>query len=158
MKFKMQILMENDDGDSILLAENIEFERKNSSVENLGLSLAESKELLRKTQQTMVREQVSQPVSMDAEGVSANEPSVEDPARPRRGRRRRPYGKHERPAATELVFVETDPNRIPSPEPIQNALENPDVQRDRPARRRNRELPPSEPLMQVETQKSDSIN
>ena len=115
-------------------------------------------EMLPSSPPEMVREQVSQPVSTAAEGVSANEPSVEDPARPRRGRRRRPYGKHERPAATELVFVETDPNRIPSPEPIQNALENPDVQRDRPARRRNRELPPSEPLMQVETQKSDSIN
>jgi hypothetical protein len=58
MKFKMQILVENDDGDKILLAENIEFERGKSSLENLGLSLAESKELLRKTQQTMVREQV----------------------------------------------------------------------------------------------------
>ena len=58
MKFKMQILVENDDGYEILLAENIEFERGKSSLENLGLSLAESKELLRKTQQTMVQEQV----------------------------------------------------------------------------------------------------
>ncbi len=58
MKFKMQILVENDDGDEILLAENIEFERGKSSLENLGLSLAESKELLRKTQQAMVHEQV----------------------------------------------------------------------------------------------------
>lgn len=58
MKFKMQILVENDDGNEILLAEHIEFERGKSSLENLGLSLAESKELLRKTQQAMVREQV----------------------------------------------------------------------------------------------------
>ncbi|MCY7344867.1 MAG: ISKra4 family transposase, partial [Pyrinomonadaceae bacterium] len=58
MKFKIRILVENDDGNEILLAENIEFERGNSSLENLGLSLAESKELLRKTQQVMVREQV----------------------------------------------------------------------------------------------------
>ena len=58
MKFKIRILVENDNGDEILLTENIEFERKNSSLENLGLSLAESKELLRKTQQTMVAEQV----------------------------------------------------------------------------------------------------
>lgn len=58
MKFKMRILVENDDGDEILLAENIEFERKNSSLENLGLILAESKELLRKTQQAIVHEQV----------------------------------------------------------------------------------------------------
>jgi len=54
----MQIVIESDDGDQILLAENIEFERESSAVKNLGLSLAESKELLRKTQQTMVREQV----------------------------------------------------------------------------------------------------
>jgi len=46
MKFKMQILVENDDGNEILLAENIEFERGKSSLENLGLSLAESKALL----------------------------------------------------------------------------------------------------------------
>lgn len=58
MKFKMRILVENDEGNEILLAENIEFERESSSVENLGLSLSESKELLRKTQQTMVKEQV----------------------------------------------------------------------------------------------------
>ena len=58
MKFKMRILVENDDGNEILLAENIEFERGKSSLKNLGLSLAESKELLRKTQQTMVKEQV----------------------------------------------------------------------------------------------------
>jgi hypothetical protein len=54
----MRVLVENDDGDEILLAENIEFERESSALENLGLSLAESKELLRKTQQTMVQEQV----------------------------------------------------------------------------------------------------
>lgn len=58
MKFKIQILVENDVGDEILVAENIEFERKNSSLENLGLSLVESKELLQKTQQTMVQGQV----------------------------------------------------------------------------------------------------
>lgn len=58
MKFKMRILVENDDGDEILLAEHIEFERESSSVENLGLSLSESKELLRKAQQAMVAEQV----------------------------------------------------------------------------------------------------
>lgn len=58
MKFKMRILVESDDGNEILLAENIEFERGKSSLESLGLSLAESKELLRKTQQTVVKEQV----------------------------------------------------------------------------------------------------
>src|SRR5258708_5038330 len=58
MKFRIQFLIENDDGDEVLLTESIEYERESSSVENLGLSLSESKELLRKTQQTMVKEQV----------------------------------------------------------------------------------------------------
>lgn len=60
MKFKVRILVENDDGDEVLLTENIEFERKNSSLENLGLSLAESKKLLCKTQQAMVKEQAGE--------------------------------------------------------------------------------------------------
>ena len=58
MKFRVQVLLENDDGDEDLLMECIELERENSSVENLGLSLAESKELLRKTQQKIVEKQV----------------------------------------------------------------------------------------------------
>ncbi len=58
MKFKMRILVENDDGDEVLLTESIKFERESSSVENLGLRLSESKELLRKAQQAMVHEQV----------------------------------------------------------------------------------------------------
>lgn len=58
MKFKMRILVENDDGDEVLLTESIEYERESSSVENLGLSLSESKQLLQKTQQAMVAEQV----------------------------------------------------------------------------------------------------
>ncbi len=58
MKFRVRILVENDDGDEVLLTESIEFERESSSVENPGLSLSESKELLRKTQQAMVAEQV----------------------------------------------------------------------------------------------------
>lgn len=58
MKFRVQVLVENDAGDEVLLTESIEIKRESSSVENLGLSLAESKELLRKTQQAIVAEQV----------------------------------------------------------------------------------------------------
>lgn len=58
MKFRVQVLMENDFGDEVLLTECIKLERESSSVENLGLSLAESKELLRKTQKAMVAVQV----------------------------------------------------------------------------------------------------
>ena len=60
MKFRVQILVENDVGDEVLLTDSIELERENSSVEKLGLSLAESKELLQKTQQVMIEKQVEQ--------------------------------------------------------------------------------------------------
>ncbi len=58
MKFKVRVLVENDEGDKVLLTENIEFNRESSSLENLGLSLAESKELLQKTQRVVIEEQV----------------------------------------------------------------------------------------------------
>lgn len=57
MKFKVQILVENDFGGEVI-NESIEFERANSSIENLGLSLMESKEMLRNIQQTIVGEQI----------------------------------------------------------------------------------------------------
>ncbi|MEO6023956.1 MAG: Rne/Rng family ribonuclease [Burkholderiales bacterium] len=109
-------------------------------------------------------EMVNEPVAQQLE-VSANDDpadiqqSADDVARPRRSGRRRPNGKHERPApATALVFVETDPNRIAAPEPQQSAPEDMAPRRNRTPRRRNRELPPSEPLMQVETDKSDHLS
>ena len=58
MKFKMQLVIESDDGDRVLTAQVSEWKRDGSTVENLGLSLAESKELLRKTQQTIIEKQV----------------------------------------------------------------------------------------------------
>lgn len=58
MKFKMQIVIESDDGNQVLTSNVSEWERNAATVENLGLSLTESKELLRKTQQVMVEEQV----------------------------------------------------------------------------------------------------
>jgi hypothetical protein len=76
--------------------------------------------------------------------------------RPRNPRRRRQFGgRHERPAPAELVIVETDPNRLPVQEPVvERAMAMP--QRDRPPRRPRHEVPPAEPLVQVETQKADS--
>ena len=109
-------------------------------------------------------EPVREPVTQPTEFATHTEPlnsdlGTDDPARPRRSPRRRPDGKHERPApATELVFVETDPNRIAAPEPQQQATEDAATRRSRTPRRRNRELPPSEPLMQVETGKSDQVS
>jgi len=58
MKFKMQIVIESDDGNQVLTSNVSDWERNTATVENLGLSLTESKELLRKTQQVMVQEQV----------------------------------------------------------------------------------------------------
>lgn len=58
MKFRVRVLVENDAGDEVLLTESVEFDRQSSSIENLGHSLTESKELLCKTQQTMIKEQV----------------------------------------------------------------------------------------------------
>jgi DNA-directed RNA polymerase subunit RPC12/RpoP len=58
MKFKMQIVIESDDGNQVLTSNVSEWERNTATVENMGLSLTESKELLRKTQQVMVQEQV----------------------------------------------------------------------------------------------------
>ncbi len=60
MKFRVRVLVENDDGDEVILTESIEMERENSSLENLGLSLAESKELLRNTQRAIIEEQVKE--------------------------------------------------------------------------------------------------
>ncbi len=75
---------------------------------------------------------------------------------PRPPRRRSQFGgRHERPASAELVFVETDPNRAPSPEPVAE-LEAGAPRRERPPRRHRHGVPAAEPLMQVETQKSDS--
>ncbi len=75
---------------------------------------------------------------------------------PRNPRRRRQFGgRHERPAAAELVIVETDPNRLPVTEPLaEMVMATP--RRDRPPRRPRHDAPPVEPLLQVETQKSDS--
>ena len=60
MKFKLQMVIESDDGNQILTRDVSEWERNAAIVENLGLSLSEAKELLRKTQQMMVREQVQE--------------------------------------------------------------------------------------------------
>lgn len=60
MKFRVRVLVENDVGDEVLLTESIEFEQESSSVENLGLSLSESTELLQKTQQAMVAQHVKE--------------------------------------------------------------------------------------------------
>ena len=90
------------------------------------------------------------------EGPTQNNEVQDGPRQPRNPRRRRQFGgHHERPASSELVIVETDPNRSPPPEPVANiVLDTP--RRERTARRPRHDAPPAEPLMQVETQKTES--
>ena len=82
--------------------------------------------------------------------------SHDDGQRSRNPRRRRQFGgRHERPGASELTIVETDPSRLPIAEPVAElVMDTP--QRERPPRRQRRETPPPEPLVQVETQKVES--
>jgi ribonuclease E len=89
-------------------------------------------------------------------GAPSYPQSSEETQRPHHPRRRRQYGgRHERPASSELVIVETDPSRQVMPEPVvELAVDAP--RRERPPRRQRHELPPAEPLVQVETQKADS--
>ena len=60
MKFKMQMVIESDNGDEVLTRNISVWERDAATVEKLGLNLAESKEFLQKTQQAMVEKQVGE--------------------------------------------------------------------------------------------------
>ncbi len=89
-------------------------------------------------------------------GMSNPSENDEESQWPRNPRRRRQFGgRHERPTASELVIVETDPNRLPvAAEPVlEPALDMP--RRERPPRRPRREASAAEPLVQVETDKAD---
>ena len=98
--------------------------------------------------------EITKPVVNDG-GASNPSQSQEESQRPRNPRRRRQFGgRHERPASSELVIVETDPNQLPVAEAVvELALDTP--RRERPPRRPRREAPPAEPLVQVETDKAD---
>ena len=96
------------------------------------------------------------PVSTNGDASAVQSEPGDETRPPRNPRRRRQFGgRHERPGATELVIVETDPNRQPVAEPVaEMAPETP--RRDRPPRRPRHSAAPVESLMQVETQKSDN--
>ena len=105
--------------------------------------------------------QTAAPVQDTPANVNGDSPAFQGESRdesrtPRNPRRRRQFGgRHERPASTELVFVETDPNRLPTPEPVADFAMDP-PRRERPPRLPRHNTPPAEPLLQVETQKTDS--
>jgi hypothetical protein len=60
MKFKVQVLVESDSGDTKVVQEVMLLERSTLQPENLGLTLAEGKDLLDGVQRTLVEQQVSE--------------------------------------------------------------------------------------------------
>ncbi len=106
------------------------------------------------TQYAAPVQEVTNHASHDAPALQSEAHDENRP--PRNPRRRRQFGgRHERPAASELVIVETDPNRTATQEPVvMVAAES--ARRERPPRRPRNNASPAEPLMQVETQKSDN--
>lgn len=60
MKIKIQVVVELDNGKIQVIQEVTQFERGSLRPENLGLSLAEAKTLLKNTQSTLVEQQVAE--------------------------------------------------------------------------------------------------
>jgi hypothetical protein len=60
VKFKIQVVVESDSGETQLIQEVLEIEKGNLQPENLGLTLAQSKELLLQTQRSIVEQQIAE--------------------------------------------------------------------------------------------------
>ena len=58
MRVKLQLVMCNDEGDEETVTDVIAFNKPNQRIEHLGLSLAESKELLSTLQRHLLQQQV----------------------------------------------------------------------------------------------------
>jgi hypothetical protein len=59
MKIKIQVVIELENGQTQVIQEVAQIERGALQPENLGLSLAEAKTLLQKTQSTLIEQQVA---------------------------------------------------------------------------------------------------
>ena len=59
MKIKIQVVVELENGQTQVIQEVAQIERGALQPENLGLSLAEAKTLLHKTQSTLIEQQVA---------------------------------------------------------------------------------------------------
>ena len=59
MKLRLQLLMESDTGEIITTEEVIQLERHSLQPEEVGLTLADAKQILSQVQRTMVQEQVA---------------------------------------------------------------------------------------------------
>lgn len=59
MKFKIQVVVESESGETQLIQEVLQIEKGNLQPENLGLTLAQGKELLLQTQPSIVNQQIT---------------------------------------------------------------------------------------------------
>ncbi|MBD2451267.1 hypothetical protein H6G76_29910 [Nostoc sp. FACHB-152] len=59
MKFKIQVVVESESGETQLIQEILQIEKGNLQPENLGLTLAQGKELLLQTQRSIVNQQIA---------------------------------------------------------------------------------------------------
>ena len=66
MKVKLQVVIESDEGATEIVENVIHIERGTLCPEDLGLTLAEARELLQNVQQIMVERQVSQYLAQHA--------------------------------------------------------------------------------------------
>ncbi len=60
MKFKIQVVVESESGETQLIQEILQIEKGNLQPENLGLTLAQGKELLLQTQRSIVNQQIAE--------------------------------------------------------------------------------------------------
>lgn len=60
MKFKVQVVVESESGENQLIQEVLQIEKGNLQPENLGLALAQGKELLLQTQRSIVERQIEE--------------------------------------------------------------------------------------------------
>lgn len=60
MKFKVQIVVESESGETQLIQEVAQIEKGDLQPENLGLTLAQAKELLLQTQRTIAAQQITE--------------------------------------------------------------------------------------------------
>jgi uncharacterized protein YlzI (FlbEa/FlbD family) len=60
VKFKIQVVVESESGETQLIQEILQIEKGNLQPENLGLTLAQGKELLLQTQRSIVNQQIAE--------------------------------------------------------------------------------------------------
>ncbi|MBW4688007.1 MAG: hypothetical protein KME40_23675 [Komarekiella atlantica HA4396-MV6] len=59
MKFKIQVVVESESGETQLIQEVLQIEKGDLQPENLGLTLAQGKQLLLQTQRSIVNQEIT---------------------------------------------------------------------------------------------------